>query len=229
MGMDKGDKRHSVKQDYGDRPSSHVPLPYYPNLKIELRTLAAVLIFTYFEFHSDSETFHTDQICADLMVSRRTLGLNLPYLSTCYLSEEERRRSARAGREFIEENHTLASRIKPYSLVGSKGWSRPHSLTIRRNQPTIDAILRKCRINSLTPVAPLSEKIYPAKCDACNLVSTPLKRESLADIMLRASVLSGDRRTVRYDRLRAGIERGVVGAESIKVKRRKPLDVQSGE
>jgi len=47
------------------------------------------------------------------------------------------------------------------------------------------------------------------------------EKELIADILLRASVLSGDRRKTRYSRLRSAIANGLVPASALSVKQPK--------
>jgi hypothetical protein len=80
-------ERHTPKypRDYPALPSGLQPLPFYPNLKRELRSVTGALVLTYLEIYypppqdasgallSAPVTLHLDQISEDLQISRRTL------------------------------------------------------------------------------------------------------------------------------------------------------------
>src|ERR1039458_4713752 len=121
------------------------PLPYFPNLKGQLRGVTASLMLTYLEIHHpaprDSNgtiltapvTLNLDAVAADLQVSNRTLCVTLCVLCAWWPTEEARGRAARAGREFINADHSRYGRIKFYSATGSKTWRPGTSIRIRRN------------------------------------------------------------------------------------------------
>ena len=92
--------------DYPALPSGLLPLPYYPNLKRELRSVTGALVLTYLEIYhpplqdasgallSAPVTLHLDQISEDLQISRRTLFTALCVLAARWGSEEARARAA---------------------------------------------------------------------------------------------------------------------------------------
>jgi hypothetical protein len=157
-------ERHTPKypRDYPALPSGLQPLPFYPNLKRELRSVTGALVLTYLEiYHPPSRdasgallrapvTLHLDQISEDLQISRRTLFTALCVLAARWGSEEARARAARAGREFLNPAHTVNGRFKLYSVTGAIGYI-PHTIVqLSRNFPLISAMLQKAGITSLT-------------------------------------------------------------------------------
>jgi hypothetical protein len=211
-----------------------LPLPYYPNLKAALRSVTASLVFTYLEIHhptpQDSSgtflrlpvTLHLDKISEDLQISRRTLFTALCVLAARWRSDAARLRAARAGREFLNPDHSVTGKIKPYSITGAIGYI-PHTVVyLRRNFTTISFILRKAGISSLAQEEFSGIDRFEKLADATVSASTAsilAQKETLAEILLRASVLSGDRRKLRYPRLRAAVEAGLEPASVLKVRR----------
>jgi hypothetical protein len=211
-----------------------LPLPYYPNLKAALRSVTASLVFTYLEIHhptpQDSSgtflrvpvTLHLDKISEDLQISRRTLFTALCVLAARWRNDDERLGGARAGREFLNPDHSVNGRFKPYSVTGAIGYI-PHTIVhLRRNFPVISFMLRKAGISSLAQEEfsgiDRFEKLASGDISASTAQDLP-KKESLSEILLRASVLSVDRRKVRYPRLRAAVEAGLEPASVLKVRR----------
>jgi hypothetical protein len=211
-----------------------LPLPYYPNLKRELRSVTGALLLTYLEIYYPAPqdvsgailrtpvTLHLDQISEDLQISRRTLFTALCVLATRWGSEEARGRAARARREFLNPAHSFNGRLKPYSITGAIGYI-PHTIVqLRRNFPLLSAVLQKAGITSLTQQE--SFGIDRFKTLDAAAISAPTaynlaQKESLSEILLRALVLSGDRRSTRYPRLRAAVEAGLLPASALKVRR----------
>ena len=141
-------------RDYPALPSGLQPLPYYSNLKRELRSVTGALVLTYLEiYHPPSQdasgallrapvTLHLDQISEDLQISRRTLFTALCVLAARWGSEEARARAARAGREFLNPAHTINGKFKPYSVTGAIGYVPHTTVQLRRNFPLISAMLQ---------------------------------------------------------------------------------------
>jgi hypothetical protein len=99
-------------------PSTIEPLPYFPNLHRHIRSVTASLVLTYLEIHhpappdpcrsysSAPVTLDLDAVAADLQVSRRTLLVSLSILSAWWPEEMARCSAARAGREFLNHDHS---------------------------------------------------------------------------------------------------------------------------
>jgi hypothetical protein len=153
-------------------------------------------------------------------------------LSTLYTSEASRWSAARAAREFIQPNHSRLGRFKPYSIVSANKLAHSHELVLRRNLPLIRTISQKAGMTQGFPHTPTpdllgaqpnSQECRKIGVTHATLLQTP---ESLAEILMRASTLSQDRRKVRYTRLRKAVEAGlepasVLSAKQPKGKRRK--------
>jgi hypothetical protein len=229
-------ERHTPKypRDYPALPSGLQPLPYYPNLKRELRSVTGALVLTYLEiYHPSSQdesgaflhapvTLHLDQISENLQISRRTLFTALCVLAARWGSEEARARAARAGHEFLNPAHTINGRTKFYSVTGAIGYI-PHTIVqLRRNFPLISAMLQKAGITSLSQQEFIGIDRFKTLDAAA--ISAPTARilaqkESLSEILLRTSALAGDRRSTRYPRLRAAVRAGLLPASVLKVRR----------
>jgi hypothetical protein len=231
-------------RDYPASLSGLQPLPYYPNLKAALQSVTASLVFTYLEIHhptpQDSSgtflrvpvTLHLDKISEDLQISRRTLFTALCVLAARWRSEKERLLAARARREFLNPDHSVNGRFKPYSVTGAIGYI-PHTIVqLRRNFPIISFMLRKAGISSLAQEEcdgiDRFEKLASDVISAATAQDLP-KTESLSEILLRASVLSVDRRKVRYPRLRAAVVAGLAPASVLKVRRNAGKDLSERE
>src|SRR5579871_6379281 len=142
------------------------PLPYFPNLRGELHGVTASLLFTYLEIHHPAPretsgailatpvTLDLDSVAADLQVSRRTLCVNLSVLCTWWPTELARSSAARAGREFINPNHSRYGRWKFYSATGSKTWRPGTIIQLRRNFSMIENLLRDAGISTLSVPVP---------------------------------------------------------------------------
>ena len=215
-------ERHTPKYpcDYPALPSGLHPLPYYPNLKRELRSVTGALVLTYLEiYHPPSQdksgallrapvTLHLDQISEDLQISRRTLFTALCVLAARWGSEETRARAARAGREFLNPAHTINGRTKFYSVTGAIGYI-PHTIVqLRRNFSLIAAMLQNVGITSLAQqefVGIDRFKTLDAAAISAPTAHILAQEESPSEILLRTSVLAGDRRSTPYPRLRAAV------------------------
>jgi hypothetical protein len=221
-------------RDYPALPSRLLPLPYYPNLKRELRSVTGALVLTYLEiYHPPSQdasgaiffapvTLHLDRVSEDLQISRRTLFTALSVLAARWVSEEARARAARAGREFLNPAHSVNGRFKLYSVTGAIGYI-PHTIVqLRRNFPLISAMLQKAGITSLTQQEFIGIDRFETLAAAAISAPTahiPAQKESLSEILLRTSVIAGDRRSTRYPRLRAAVGAGLLPANALKVRR----------
>jgi hypothetical protein len=200
-------------RDYPAPPSSLPPVPYHPNLKRELRSVTAAMVLTYLEIYYPAPqdasgallrtpvTLHLDQISEDLQISRRTLFTALCVLAARWGSEEARGRAARAGREFLNPAHTRNGQWKFYSVTGAIGYVPSTIVQLRRNFPLLSALLQKAGITSFTQQESISIDHFKTLDDAAISAPTvhiPAPKELLSEILLRSSVLSGDRRTTRY-------------------------------
>ena len=220
--------------DYPASPSGLQPLPFYPNLKRELRSVTGALVLTYLEiYHPPSQdtsgavlcapvTLHLDQVSEDLQISRRTLFTALCVLAARWGSEEAQARAARAGREFLNPAHSINGRTKFYSVTGAIGYI-PHTVVqLRRNFPLISSMLQKAGITSLVQqefVGIDHFKTLHAAAISAPTAHILAQKESLSEILLRTSVLAGDRRSTRYPRLRAAVGTGLLLASALKVRR----------
>jgi hypothetical protein len=221
-------------RDYPASPSRLQPLPYYPNLKRALRSVTGALVFTYIEllhppqqdssgtFLSGPITLHLDQISEDLQITRRTLFTSICILAARWRDEEARGRAARGRREFLNPIHTIHARWKLYSITGATSYV-PHTIVqLRRNLPAIANLLRNAGITSLSqqefPGMDQFEKLTAA-AESASTQSILVQKESLAGILLRASTLSVDRRTLRYPRLRSAVAAGLVPPAMLHLRR----------
>ena len=212
-------ERYKAKyqRDYPALPSGLLPLPFYPNLKRELRSVTAVLVLTYLEAYYPTPqdasgallrapvTLHLDQISEDLQISRRTLFTALCVLAARWGSEETRGRAARAGREFLNPAHTRNGHWKFYSVTGAVGYVPSTIVQLRRNFPLLSALLQKAGITSLTQQEFISTDHFKTLDD--DAISAPTAhnltpKESLSEIL--SSALGLDRRSTRYLRAACG-------------------------
>ncbi|MGD0831032.1 MAG: hypothetical protein ABR907_08830 [Terracidiphilus sp.] len=229
-------ERHTPKypRDYPALPSGLQPLPFYPNLKRELRSVTGALVLTYLEIYhpplQDSSgallgapvTLHLDQISEDLQISRRTLFTALCVLAARWGSEEAWARAARAGREFLNPAHTINGRTKFYSLTGAIGYLPHTTVQLRRNFPLISFMLQKAGITSLVHQEFIGIdhfKTLDAAAISAPTAHIPAQKEAPSEILLRTSVLAGDRRSTRYPRLRAAVGAGLLPASALNVRR----------
>ncbi len=220
-------------RDYPALPSGLLPLPYCPNLKRELRSVTGALVLTYLEIYHPSlqdasgallrvpVTLHLDQISEDLQISRRTLFTALCVLAARWVSEETRARAARAGREFLNPAHTINGRVKFYSVTGAIG-NVPHTIVqLRRNFSLISCTLQKAGITSLAQQEFVGVDRF-MKMEVPGILASTAhvqqEKMSIAGILSRASLFSGDRRSTRYPRLRAAVEAGILPANALKVR-----------
>jgi hypothetical protein len=245
--------KRPTKEKYPWKPQSTImpeglstigAIPFYPNLKSTFERIASCLVFTYLEIHHPAPpdapgrisslpvTVPVNTMCQDLQVTRRTLALALFPLSTLYTSEASRWSAARAAREFIQPNHSRLGRFKPYSIVSANKLAHSHELVLRRNLPLIRTISQKAGMTQGFPnvfaATPPNTQADSQECRKVGVAMPTLLQspESLAEILMRASTLSQDRRKVRYTRLRKAVESGlepasVLSAKQSKGKRRK--------
>lgn len=215
-------------------PSTIEPLPYFPALKGQLCGVTASLVLTYLEIHHPAPqdsigailttpvTLNLDAVATDLQVSRRTLLVTLSVLCAWWPTEEARCRAARASREFLNPDHTRYGRWKFYSATGSKTWRPGTIIQLRRNFGHLAVLFRDAGIATLTVPAPAIVFPVPAMGEAGVSPSTAHAQQqkmTIAEIALRASANSGDRRKTRYSRLRAAPEPGPTPASALKVGR----------
>ena len=218
-------------RDYPASPSRLPPLPYYPNLKRALRSVTAALVFTYIEiyhpapqdssgtFLSGPVTLNLDQISEDLQITRRTLFTAICILAARWRDEEIRGHAARSHREFLNPAHIVHARWKPYSVTGATSYL-PHTMVqLRRNFPAIATMLRKAGIASLAQQEFAGMDQFDKLVAAAASPLTPpffAQKESLAEIMVRGSQLSEDRRQSRYFRQRVAVERRLMASEALR-------------
>lgn len=159
-------------------PSAIEPLPYFPNLKGQLRGVTASLVLTYLEIHHPAPrgpdgailttpvTLNLDAVAADLQVTRRTLLVNLSILCAWWPTEEGRCRAARASREFLNPDHIRYGPWKFYSATGSKTWRPGTIIQLRRNFAYLTWLLRQAGIATLTVSVPVVALPVPAMAES---------------------------------------------------------------
>ena len=230
------DERPAVQRE----PSTIPPVPYHPNLKLALNSVTASILLTYLETHHPAPPaapgrlsslpviIDLDQVAQDLQVSRRTLRLTLSQLGVWVRSEDQRWRAHRAGREFLQPGHTRYGTTKPYSFVGRNADTRGIRLELRRNRRYLDFLLKSAGVNVphydwpvstgpnlRTIIAPVAPSALPSNA-------------RVVELLERASVLAGDRRRTRYQRLRAAIANGLESPQVLRVKRSKGREPVEG-
>jgi len=219
-------------------PPTTGTIPYYPGLKEFVPSLTAAIVVTYLETRFPAPpnypglpvTVSPETVCKDLRVSRRTLGLSLHAIARVYREEADRWRGARAYREFIQQHHRKKGTRKLYSIVCDYNLERAHTFILRRNIPLLRAAFANAGISmplekwaeqsearNITPTSQNPSELTKGAVPSL-LVSAP---RTLAEIMLQASQLSGDRRSLRYPRLRKAAANGLESPDVLKVKRAK--------
>ncbi len=222
-------------RDYPASPSALLPLPYYANLKTVFGSVTACLVFTYLEIHHPSPrdesdrplntpiTLHLDQISEDLQISRRTLFTALCVLATRWKSEEERRRAVRAGRVFLKPEHTRNGRWKHYSITGAIGYVPSTVVELHRNFPVIARTLQEAGILTLDQQEFIGLDPFKKRGEIDVLASTVSvlpEKESLSEIMLRASASWQARHGGRDARLSSLAETSLLTSNLLKVLRK---------
>jgi len=232
-----------VKQD---TPITLGVIPYFPKLIDIVPNITSAVLVTYLEMRNPAPQDHpafpvtvsAETVCRELRITRRTLALTLYALSRVFQTEEKRHAAARGAREFTLSHCTRYPKTKIYSLVTDYNLFRFHTLILRRN--TI--LLREAFLTLPTSITsgdtclrlnldPSRQATQPARDAARNrvrddtdragapmLVSSP---ETLSDILLKASVLSGDRRSERYPRLRKAVASGLEDRKVLSAKQPK--------
>lgn len=209
------------------------PLPCYPNLKRILRSWTSTLLLTYLEIHHPAQqdpqgalrdspiTLSIDHVCEALQVSSRTLLVTLCVLCSRFRTEDQRMQAARAAREFLNPLHSTNGAIKHYSMTGPSS-SRPGTVVIlRRNSRLIARTLQLAGITRIEPtVAPINIQLVEneTRPNPLSFVPKSGNNSRIIDILLKDSVLSGDRRSERYPRLRKAVAEGLEGAEVLQIR-----------
>jgi hypothetical protein len=221
-------------------PSAIGPVPFYPNLKRIVPNVTCALLVTYFEMRFPAPEYDpgrisslpvvvsVDTVSHELAISRRTLGLSLYAIARVYKEEAERWRCARAYREFIQQHHRKKGTRKLYSIVCDYNLERAHTFILRRNIPLLRAAFANCGISASSLAETAQAWSDPGVNQDCvahelakvgvapALISSPA---TLVDLLLEASQLSGDRRKLRYPRLRRAVKAGLESPNVLKVKR----------
>ena len=199
------------------------PLPYHASLAKVLHGPTLALVLTYLEIHhplqQDSPetpqsaiqapiTLDCDAVCAALGISRRTLHVAFSCLGCCWGSEEDRNRAARAGREFLNPNHSPNPNghdpVKIYSFTGPKSYFRNRIIILRRNYPKLATVLAAAQL--------LPNQLHcPLKCDV-SVIGRSVSSE-LPKILKSVLPDWSDRRSGRWDRWRR--EHGKIGVTSL--------------
>jgi hypothetical protein len=229
------------------RPKSTLtqPIPYYPNLKNHVGGLTAAILMIYLESHYPAPQdpikrgfdrisslpvrLDSERICTDLQFNRRTLVITLSEISRWFPSEAARARAHGASREFIEPRHTRYGTLKPYSIAGPKNFRAPIRFNLRRNIPLMQAYMKSTTVSDSITSTQTSHREERGSSAPILTVSGLPNSGRIVELLERANVLAGDRRSVRYERLRAGVERGLVGKDAIKVKRKKSVSSQAAD
>src|ERR1700721_572085 len=198
---------------YKQEVSTIDPPPPFPNLVRQVRGPTNAMVLTYIEMiypcPQDANgavldravTIDCDQACRDIQVSRRTLHVALRCLGAWYLTEGDLGRAERAGRAFINADHSLHGPVKIYSIVGSKCFSQPHSiLSVKRNWPRLNAIFASTKLAFLQ---------YPFVSTPFGANHVPMNDDTgatsrCASILARVMPDWGDRRAERWDRWGGG-------------------------
>jgi hypothetical protein len=151
----------ALEVDSFDENQDIAILPYHPRLSKVLGGATLALVVTYLEIHhrtpidnSEASTGRSngpvhvscDAMCTALGVNRRTLMIALYNLCTWWRSDQERSAASRAGREFLNPNHSFRGKVKPYSIIGSKQYTTSQTLAFHRNPPRISQIIRQAGI-----------------------------------------------------------------------------------
>lgn len=126
------------------------PLPFWPNLKMRLRSHGAALLLIYLEVHfpapegmSDAPVLlDIDRTRHDLVISRWSFGRLVSQIAVGYRSARALRVAQRANREFVTHLTLGAGAFKPYSYVNpdSTIWE------LRRNIPRLQQLLAECNM-----------------------------------------------------------------------------------
>ena len=261
-------------------PSTIEPLPYFPNLHRCIHGVTASLVLTYLEIHHpaprDSNgtiltiplTLSLDTVAADLQVSRRTLCVSLSVICTWWPTERARLRAACASREFLNRDHSRCGQWKFYSATGPKTWRQGTIIQLRRDFRHLSMLIQDAGIATLAVPVPAIAIPVPTLAEngvSASAAYASCKKESLADILLRASVLwgigpfsvcflcavfspkdvpanarviellerasalGGDRRRVRYTRLRAAVANGQAPASVLSARQPKGEEPQGAQ
>lgn len=188
-------------RDHPAAPSGLPPLPYFPMLCRALGGATISLVVCYLEIHHSAPQpipearaglrstpvyVDCDQMCASIGVNRRTLHIALYCLAVWWRSEEMRSSAARAGREFLNQTHTLHGKVKPYSIVGTRDQKINQTFIIRRNFGRINQILTEASIDQWHEPAQQALHKYSVEDQPCAFTHTA---RELAEILEKASYL----------------------------------------
>jgi hypothetical protein len=206
-----------IGADFPKHPSSIPPLPAYPNLKRELRSWQAALILTYLEIYFPGQQdsnghwidppipMRLDDLCEVMQAGRRTLYTALCILCSRFVNEDARLRAARGAREFINPIHIRHRATKLYSMTGPFSHRHDVDLVFRRNRGQIAATLKAAGIITLGQPDAIpgtqDDRRYTVIEPSGDTVQTPSRSEAI-QALLRDSVLVGDRRGGRWERVK---------------------------
>ena len=192
-----------------DMPMSTIgPVPYFPNLHRQLRSLAATLFVSYLEIHHPAPQddqgrildlpvmVSADQIAHDLQTGRRTLLVTLSMLGVFWKSEEARARGARGNREFLPQPESTYPGVKIYSITGSHSWRPNVQWAIRRNLPLLHHSLQ---LAGIQPDGPIHEG-FNTPLDEGGLPTFGAFR-SLGGLIISRSLLGRDGRETKAERM----------------------------
>lgn len=230
-------------------PSPIPCLPYFPNLRRALGSDAATVLFTYLETYFPtpqddeltpirSRTFeiHLQSASIAIQQSRRTLRVAFSVIAKWFDSEDDRFTAARVAREFLIQRFNSPARTVFFSVVGPRSFLGDAIISVRRNHHAVADLVRRFNLPAFDPA--YRQGLPPAlilpshveeRARLLRSASMISNKKELADILISPSVLSGDRRRVRYGRLREAVERGLAGEEALKAKQAKGFNRKRGE
>jgi len=182
------------------------PIPYYASLCKVLGGATLALVVTYLEIHHPPPNDATrtpagpssapvfvgcDQICEAIGVNRRTLHIALYRMCVWWRNEEARSAALRSGREFLNADHSKFGKVKPYSIVGSRQFTNPQTLTFRRNYGRINQILTQAHIDGWHEPLHFLRNMEAGESDASASSSSLLMLPQIIQESLRIRVRNG--------------------------------------
>jgi len=214
-----------------------IAVPYWPALKQAVGSANAALVVAYLEMRYPSPapesgrryglpvTVDFMRMADELAIDRRTLGLALLCVSTWYGTQIKRVSAVRAGREFVNLQHSRFPRLKLYSIVAAREWKSLRALTLRRNWPQLAKTLAECGLTSSYATPCPSSKLPLLPCQDLEKLGEKLSPfSSLPEILLRGVELGRERRKARHVRLRRAMKQGAEPVEVENVSRKPSPD-----
>lgn len=175
------------------------PLPFWPNLKANLRSHGAALLLIYLEVHfpasQDSPNapvlVDVDRTRSDLVLSPNAFHQASSRIGVCWRSVRQLRVARQVGREFFTRATLGAGALKPYSYlaISRDKWE------LRRNTQRLKNLLAEC--NMPYPIGPIGT------CDGDYVDGGAFHVQSA-----RSSIVSGASLAAEFDRSLAGLSDG---------------------